>query len=408
MIPRPDLLPPGAPTDIEVFQLTCEHLPCSHVYMEAQVFTPDSKRFVLHRSAHAHGSDRDDPEHRYLVCDLDDHGAMIPITDELGAKAPAVSPDGQYVYYFVDQTDLAGGRLLLKRVRIDGSERQTLFALEGSIGPDKWGFSRAYPISTISSDGRRIAYSGFLGDGTPERATWGFLVFDIERGTVSTFPLGKDWFNLHPQYSRSLDPEASHDLLIQHNHGSSTDPVGDIIRANDGLGADIHVIRDDGTRLRDMPWGRDGNEACQGHQCWIGRTERAITSTVTRDVSEAQIIEGLAAPEAGHLGRRTPAAVRFDLSRNFPKPRFYHFATDIHGRRFITDYKKESNTAEVYVADFAPDAGSPLTDFRLVAMTRGTWEKGCHTHPFLSPDGTTGFFNSNESGILQAYMVRGF
>jgi hypothetical protein len=39
---------------------------------------------------------------------------------------------------------------------------------------------------------------------------------------------------------------------------------------------------------------------------------------------------------------------------------------------------------------------------------RSSWQKGAHIHPFLSPDGMMGFFNSDESGILQAYMVRGW
>ena len=34
--------------------------------------------------------------------------------------------------------------------------------------------------------------------------------------------------------------------------------------------------------------------------------------------------------------------------------------------------------------------------------------KDTHIHPFLSPDGVSGFFNSDESGVLQAYMVRGW
>ena len=33
--------------------------------------------------------------------------------------------------------------------------------------------------------------------------------------------------------------------------------------------------------------------------------------------------------------------------------------------------------------------------------------KQAHIHPFLSPDGSMAFFNSDESGILQAYMIRG-
>ena len=50
MKPRPDLLTKDAPNGVEVFQLTEEAIPSCHVYMEAQVFTPDSNRFVLHRS----------------------------------------------------------------------------------------------------------------------------------------------------------------------------------------------------------------------------------------------------------------------------------------------------------------------------------------------------------------------
>ena len=33
--------------------------------------------------------------------------------------------------------------------------------------------------------------------------------------------------------------------------------------------------------------------------------------------------------------------------------------------------------------------------------------KEAHIHPFLSPDGKLAFFNSDESGVLQADMVRG-
>ena len=117
---RPDLLDENSPAGIEVIQLTAEEdVPASHLYMEAQVFTPDSKRFLLHRSAHAHGSDKNDPQHRYLVCDIENGCALEPITFERGATAPSVSPDGSWVYYFVDETEPGGGRLTLKRVGID-------------------------------------------------------------------------------------------------------------------------------------------------------------------------------------------------------------------------------------------------------------------------------------------------
>ena len=53
---RPDLVPETERDNLEVIQLTDEPIPSSHVYMEAQIFTPDSQRLILHRSAHPHGS----------------------------------------------------------------------------------------------------------------------------------------------------------------------------------------------------------------------------------------------------------------------------------------------------------------------------------------------------------------
>ena len=70
-----------------------------------------------------------------------------------------------------------------------------------------------------------------------------------------------------------------------------------------------------------MPWGRDGNEFCQGHQCWRGRTAWAITSTAVSKPAEAQLVEGREAPFADHVGIKTPGGVRNDLSRSFPRPR---------------------------------------------------------------------------------------
>ena len=68
MEPCPHLVSPDAPKGVEVFRLApAPGVPTSHVYMEAQIFTPDSRRLVLHRPAHAHGSFKEDPEHLSLI-----------------------------------------------------------------------------------------------------------------------------------------------------------------------------------------------------------------------------------------------------------------------------------------------------------------------------------------------------
>ncbi len=404
---RPDLLRGGSPQGIEVVQLTTEDIPSSHVYMEAQIFAPDSKRFLLHRSAHAHGSDHHDPEHRYLVCELEDNCALRPITFETGTTAPSATSDGQWVYYFVNETELNGGRLTLKRVRWDGTERQTIMVLDAPLPGTNYRPSRIYPLSTISSDGQRIALAAFLGDGQRAEPPFGLMVFDIQKASVQLILHGPSWCNVHPQYSRSRDPEQCHDILVQENHGNEHDAQGNILALTGGDGADIHVIRDDGTNFRDMPWGRDGNEFCQGHQCWRGRSDWMITSTNVREPKQAGLIESQAVPHVGHIGLRHPQGHRNDLTRNFPRPDFYHFATDIEGRRFVTDAGPAIPGGGLYTAKLGEYGVDPLTSWTFLLSPGSTQNKQTHIHPFLSPDGKLAFFNSDESGVAQAYMVRG-
>ncbi|MCC6488187.1 MAG: hypothetical protein IT364_11875 [Candidatus Hydrogenedentes bacterium] len=405
---RPDLVHPEAPEGTEVIQLTADTIPSCHVYMEAQIFTPDSKRFVLHRSAHAHGGSKDDPAHQYLLCDIEDGCSLSPLTEELGVTAPSLSPEGEYLYYFVNETEVNGGRLTLKRVRLDATERETLLVLDAGVPGTGLKPSHIYPLSTISSDGERLALSAFFGDGEKEDAPYGLMVFDLRMTSVNLILQGQTWCNLHPQYSRSQDAEAKHDILIQENHGNKANPRGEITTLVSGDGADIHVIRDDGTSFRTMPWGRDGNEHCQGHQCWRGRSEWAITSTGTNEPRSARLIEGKALPDAGHLGLKTPGGIRNDLTRELEHPDFYHFATDIAGKRLISDTGPMDPTGRVVVAELGVPGEGVLENLRSVAQPKCSWVKGAHMHPFLSPDGTMGFFNSDESGVLQAYMVRGF
>jgi hypothetical protein len=408
MLRRDDLLDAGSPAGLEVWQLTTEAVSSSHVYMEAQIFTPDSRRFLLHRSAHAHGSDRNDPEHRYLLCDLENHGELAPITQETGATAPSVSPDGQFIYYFSDRTGLRDGALTLKRVRLDGTDRLEIACVPCPIVGFPGGPTHIYPLSTISADGTRLATAAFLGDGVMENAPYGLLVFDLRTGAAEVVLSGSSWCNLHPQYCRSPRGAAVRDILVQENHGCAFDASGTVTTLVSGLGADIHIIRDDGSDFRTMPWGRDGNEFCQGHQCWRGRSTWAITSTGTHSPSEAQLIEGRAGVEAGHLGLASPGACRNDLSRSCDNPHFYHFATDIAGRRLISDVRHRDGTDGLYLFELGRAGRSPLRHGQRLLRPRSTWNKTCHVHPFLSPDGRTGFFNSDETGTMQAYMVRGW
>lgn len=403
MRPRNDLLPENAPSNLAVFQLTEEPIPSCHIYMEAQIFTPDSKCFLLHRSAGPHGGKASDPEHKYLLCALDYKAALSPLTVETGATAPSISPDGRTCYYFVDETQVGGGRLTLKRVNLDGSHRETVLVLDAPIPGTSYRPSDIYPLSSISSDGKRLALSAFLGDGVQEDAPYGLMVFDLARAEVELVLEGPTWCNLHAQYCRAKDSASAHDVMIQENHGNEHGPHSEIKALVGGAGADIHLIRDDGSNMRSYPWGRDGIEQCQGHQCWRGESRLAITSTVKGGICE--LVQSPDAPFAEHVGLATPGGVRNVLSRDFPEPRFFHFSTDRAGRRFVSDARTPDGRWLLYTARFDDDDAAPLRDWQFVLDMRSS--RDAHPHPFLSPDGTRAFFNSDESGVLQAYMVTG-
>jgi len=403
---RQDLLDENSPEGIEVIQLTTEQdVRSCHIYMEAQIFSPDSRRFILHRSAGPHGGDKDDPEHRYLVCDIEDNCRFSPLTDELGSTAPSLTPDGRTMYYFVDRTEIGGGSLTLKKVDLDGSGRETILVIDSNLPGTNFRPSRIYPLSTISSDGKRLALSCFFGNGRTNYALWGLMRFDLATANVEPVIHGQSWCNMHPQYSRSPDLEESHDILIQENHGNVCDADGKCTSGVNGLCCDIHVVRDDATDFREMPWGRDGEEFCQGHQCWRGRSPWGITSTLRSGTQE--LIEGKAAPYAGHLGKTGPTVVRNDLSRNFDQtPHFYHFGTDAEGTCLVTDFLPAQGGGYVYLAELGEPGTDAVTKWTYLLDTNSSTGKDCHLHPFCSPDGTMAFFNSNESGLLQAYMIR--
>ena len=203
---RPDLLDKDSLRDLEVIQLTSEaDVPSSHLYMEAQIFTMDSQRFVLHRSATAHGGSRSDPKHQYLLCDIDDGCSLHPLTEETGATAASVTP-GRPARILLRRRDESGRRpadaetcaTRRHRTRDDSGDR---YAAAGHELPPQPALSsvddlvRRETARDLRVSGRRQSGRGTLRpDGLRPRAASVRLVFQ-----------GPTWCNMHPQYCRSTE-----------------------------------------------------------------------------------------------------------------------------------------------------------------------------------------------------------
>jgi hypothetical protein len=87
--------------------------------------------------------------------------------------------------------------------------------------------------------------------------------------------------------------------------------------------------------------------------------------------------------------------------------RFLGFATDKAGDRLITDAAPLEKGGRLFVAELGEPGKDPGRNWRYLLSPGSSGKQEAHIHPFLSPDGRTGFFNSDESGSLQAYVVRG-
>jgi hypothetical protein len=130
----------------------------------------------------------------------------------------------------------------------------------------------------------------------------------------------------------------------------------------------------------------------------------------------SSLIASSALEHDNHRGKLTPGAVRYDLCQNMDKPFFAHFATDINGKRIIADshLPEEADWRYLYVADLPSHLEKSKPAWRLIADSKSLNSNSsnsklygtAHTHPFLSPDGNMGFFNSNESGILRPYIIK--
>lgn len=420
------------PENIKLFRITDDtSIPACHVYMEAQIFAPDSSYFIFHQSAHPHGSDPTDPLHRYLLCDLENNGAVTPLTDELGVTAPALSPDGRFFYYFIDDLE-RDGSLRLMRIDLQNDMAKTEIGGLNAASPIVPS-APFYPLSTISSDGRHIAISTAIKkEETEEWNEYALWVFDTESGECTCPVHGMDYCNLHMQYSRN--PQAPRSIMIQHNPGCRLTSENGVRRClnhvaaldeyatgmlrqykkdhdpneqNTGYGLDLHIIEDDGTNWRTLPVGRNGREFCQGHQCWRGRSDKTISSTIlfhADGTATHELVEMTPIPGEQHLNNADSAqGTRNILSREIVPPHFLHFATDEAGVKIISDYEADNGEWHLYTGMFRRETEPAAMTFVLNLGSRviSKW----HPHPFLSPDGKRGFFNSAAEGNLQPYMV---
>jgi len=404
---RQDLLDSRSPAELRVVQITTNPAVASHnIYTEIQVFTPDSRRFVFLRQ-------RD-----FWLCDTEDGFSLRRLTDERGAQAPSVSPDGRWMYYFVNTTTTTGGALILKRVSLENFERQTVLKIDGPLLGTQYRPNGPTTLSSISSDGKRLCIASFIGDGETVNAPFGLLVYDLEKPSVKLIFKDQGFHNAHPQYCRSTDPVLSHDIMIQNNHGDSLLANGRSVRSVSGREGDLHIIRDDGTNWRDIPVGRDSVQFIQGHEQWRGRTGSVLSAmSIRRGERAGYRPVFLAWPVrtdiySAHQGVNIPGGSYVDITRNLANPDLWHFSSDLSGKYLVSDTQTRVAGRERLdirlVLGTMSEGDEPELKLQHLIVTGSSGRNPAHPHPFFSPDNRMIFFNSDVDGIVQIFMLTGY
>ncbi|MCF7855015.1 MAG: hypothetical protein K9N51_09475 [Candidatus Pacebacteria bacterium] len=405
-----------SPESIRVFAIGDTDKPTSLVYPDWPSFLADGRRFVMYTD--------DGP----TICDPDDDCALRPIFpgfNEKNYRTFRVSPDGRYAFFRNDAASKEPSSLTISRVDLSNLQVEDVYHSHGGKLPGTDVPIHRMSFDTVSADNRRTAGVCRL-DSNTQNALFGLFALDLDTSEFHTVWIGPFFNNAHLRYCLSPDPDAAHDLLVQMNHGARYDEKGTMLASLGppaDKGIDIHVIRDDGTNRRDLPFGRDGLESCIGHQVWRGQHSRSVVtiSLQNKDISygwadgsNQDILAGEQSPvdmDAPHLGRLTPGAQRVTLSQGFDKPRFNHLSCDASGMTFAFDtfpiFDGERAGMQIYTGK-ADNTTEPLhLQYILNSGVTLNNSNGYHSHPVIAPDGSFLLFNSNLSGTKQAYMVTG-
>lgn len=346
-------------TGIPILRLTSQPCINQNIYPEAQISTPDGRQFIFARSLPLSGHTT------FWIADLETQ-AIRQITDEEGASAPVVTPDGNWFYYSVGHT--------LKRMSSQTFERETVFILPEELA---W----VGGIRTVDYSGTR-----FLTAARGPSGLYGVARIDLVDQTVQMIFEGKDVRNAHPQYSHN----SARKVLVQVNDGIVMDENDNILRLVGENGASLFVMDDDGSNPVRLKLGFTHLLRIQGHQCWIGRENAVISAMHRREHTSFPWIQDCL----------------MWASIDNPEPRiagqgegFTHIHTTPDGEFWVSDCNR---TAKIFI-------GSCKTGrYRLLCNSQATFgaAQEAHPHPFFLGDGKTVGWNSDGSGIPHIYCAR--
>lgn len=425
--PCPEMLSTVSDPNLEVHHLTTE--PGASAWREG-FFTPDSRRFIFQRRWAGAGN-------QYLMCELDEGFRLRALTDSgTPVSAPAVSPDSQFLYYYVDETHLARPRLVLNRLSLDTFVTETLTVIDHPVdgigrrpcagGQPLRGLSRS---ASMRADGKSILVgANFAG---PDGADH-FAPFYVNLDTLHVHAF--DWepysWRVGGAYFPGPNPaHLTHALFGRANRSQHWDEKGQYTERwySETHRASVHVVDEQGSIVGTVPIGGKGEGV--DHPGWRGGRYEVVTHT--SDTTTAPHWRGVilcaepvaCAPADRDLGKDIPGPKRrFELTRKIRRPDVCHHSWSLSGKHMVADTEgwqgrgtpcPQGPAAYLYLGTvIEPENEDPYLVPKYLLHPRSSWN-GAYTEnvPVLSPDGRTVVFLSDwlgKVGTPQLFAVRGF
>lgn len=411
LTPCPEMLDHLSPSGLTVYRLTPDEEWSQLIYPDRHSFLEDGQSLRLHTAS---GDRR---------CRLDQDGTLEPLPglpkEYLWCDLAA---DGRHMIYGL-ATDGEEG-LEIYRLDLRSGDSEKVFAASGRIQGGHCVWQKLGDVAA-SWDGSRIAGLAYMDYGQKPNGEVAIIVIDAATGTSQVIWKAQGNHS-HLRYYPGPEEPYTHDLIVQHSHGGVTSEFGRVVPVIgpriDAGGVDLHVMRDDGSNLRELPFGRDGIEINIGHQVfrWPSFEVASVilqgndNSYGWADGTGQHVVTGLpvpADPDAPHSGGRNRQQHRFRLCEPEHSPRLCHLSVDRTGLKFAFDtfpvYNGKRSGMTIYLG-LTDDLHSPIRfQYILNSGVNFTGNRTLHSHPILSPDGQRLFFNSDFLGPRQAYMVEG-
>ncbi len=426
--PFPEMLSVISDPDLEVYQVTTDLEQTG--YSRGGFFTPDGKRFIFKRSASSHQN------LYWCLCELEDAFKLRNVTrPEDNPKAPFVSRDGEFLYYFQDFSHADSPRITLKRVSLATFETEDITVFDSPVeGIGRRPCAGGKPVrgmtqsSSLRADGKMVCTGfNFIGDDGTDHFTPVFI--NLETLAIHGFDWEPYCWRVGGSYFRGDDPEhLGHIFMVKHWCSQHWDEKGKYTQKwySDIQQASMHIVTEQGEIIGTVPIGGKGEGV--DHPCWRGGKYEIVVHS--GDFTSAPHWRGCirtAAPvscaaEDYQKGRFIPGGKSVDLTRNFTRPDVCHQSWHVDGLHGAFDTEGwagrgtpclQGPSAFLYLGKVIEGPGEdPYITTKYLLHPRSSWNSASTENcQELSPDLRHVFFNSDWTctiGQPQLFAVRGF